>query len=75
MLFSNRYGTILSNIIIQIILQFIDLIHTSRVVRKKLGFKLHRLADFGDTINNVVGEKSVGINALACFKMSLVNDK
>ncbi len=38
--FSNRYGTILSNIIIQIILQFIDLIHTSRVVRKKLGFKL-----------------------------------
>ena len=30
----------LSNIIIQIILQFIDLIHTSRVVRKKLGFKL-----------------------------------
>lgn len=30
----------LSNIIIQIILQFIDLIHTSRVARKKLGFKL-----------------------------------
>ena len=25
--------------------------------------------------SNVVGEKSVGINALACFKMSLVNDK
>lgn len=35
----------------------------------------YRLADFGDTISNVVGEKSVGINALACFKMSLVNDK
>lgn len=39
MLFFKSLWYNLSNIIIQIILQFIDLIHTSRVVRKKLGFK------------------------------------